>query len=97
MRLCENEDCVIIRLSRNGEVDGMRQCYRKSFMVKYIFLCVCQEVCADLGLALEVDDADELICPGDVCSSENVKDQSGLPVCLDAIKSGKYTRKIHVK
>ena len=31
MRLCENEDCVIMRVLRNVEVDGMRQCYRKSF------------------------------------------------------------------
>ena len=30
MRLCENEDCVIMRLLRNIEVDGMLQCYRKS-------------------------------------------------------------------
>ena len=30
MRLCENEDCVIMRLLQNGEVDGMRQCYGKS-------------------------------------------------------------------
>ena len=29
MRLCENDDCVIMRLLRNGEIDGMRQCYRK--------------------------------------------------------------------
>ena len=31
MRLWEHEDCVIMRLLRNREVDGMRQCYRKSF------------------------------------------------------------------
>ena len=32
MRLCENEDGVIMRLLRNGEVDGMRrQCYKKGF------------------------------------------------------------------
>ena len=30
MQLSENEDYVIMRLLRNREVDGMRQCYRKS-------------------------------------------------------------------
>ena len=31
MRQCSNGECVIMRLLRNGEVDGMHQCYRKSF------------------------------------------------------------------
>ena len=30
MRLCENEDCVIMSLLRNGEVDRMCQYYKKS-------------------------------------------------------------------
>ena len=34
MRLCENEDCVIMRLLRNREVDGMCQCHGKSFKAK---------------------------------------------------------------
>ena len=30
---CENEDGVMMRLLRNGEVDGIRQCHGKSFNV----------------------------------------------------------------
>ena len=30
LELCENKDCVIMRLLRNGEVVKMRQSYRKS-------------------------------------------------------------------
>ena len=32
----KNEDCVIMRLLRNEEVDGIRQCYRKSSKLKEI-------------------------------------------------------------
>ena len=34
MRLCENEDCVVIRHLRNREVDRMRQCYGKSYLIQ---------------------------------------------------------------
>ena len=37
MRPYENEDCVSMRLLLNGEVDRMRQCYRKSFKYKLIY------------------------------------------------------------
>ena len=37
MRHCSNGHCVIMRLLRNGDVDGMRKCYRKSFGHDLIF------------------------------------------------------------
>ena len=40
MRLCENEDCVIMRLWQDGEVDGMRQCNEKVLVVKYAKLLI---------------------------------------------------------
>ena len=32
MRQCEIGECVIMRLLRNGEVDGMRQCYKNHLL-----------------------------------------------------------------
>ena len=48
-----------------------------------------QDACSStLDLDLEVDDDNMLICPGDVCSSENIRNRETLPACIQAMSSG---------